>query len=525
MILVLLAPLFIRMPVWGDTTTFDIAARTTLRKGYSYREILRVGMPGMVWWQAGVRSLVGWSSQALRVADLVFLSMILWLLARGTQPRELPVAASVWIAAVLYLSYTSATEWSHCQPDMWMCLPALGALFLRQRQAASLVAGGVGPRVIAWRALWEGVLWGLAFLVKPFILTSAVPCLLLVMLWTLQALRKRETAAVLAADVAGLLCGGLIVGALSVALLVLGGDWAAFVHAAFGGWGSDYFRGFASLGLRSLKAFFGPLWPWSMLHLAAVPLALLILVRSVRRRLPGTAGREPEGRLALLAAFYLGWFFQANYVQRQFEYHLTPALLLAWALVLGWGWMRLPRVAAASAVGAAVIALVLLHPLLKAERLAVWVDCWVSADSDRLEDTLADKELPGGTAWQDLRVVSRFLREQLVRDREVTCWHFSAIPLLMDLDLEPSCQFLYPGNDLVLVPGFRETILNEVMHSPQRFVVLDLRMLGFTDEDCRQKLTRVPELVGAFRPVTVFHAGCYLLLELPPGGAGAGPRS
>jgi hypothetical protein len=510
------------MPTWGDSVTFDIAARSTLRKGYSYREILRVGLPGMVWWQAALRSLVGWSSEALRAADLLFFAAIVWLLVRGTQPRELPVAASVWMAVVLALSYSSATEWSHCQPDMWMCLPALGALLLRQRQAPLPLAGDGSRVMIARRALGEGVLWGLAFLVKPFILCAAVPCLVLVMLWTSLVVRKRDAFALLVADSAGLLAGGLLVGALSVALLAFGGDWAAFLQGAFGGWGADYFRGFTDLGLRSRRAFFGPLWPWSLLHLAALPLAVLIVVRSVWRRRPTIPGRHGDGgRLALLAAFYLGWFFQANYLQRQFEYHLTPALLLAWAVVLGWGWLCLPRLAAGIAVGAAVLGLVLLHPVLKAERLAIWADCWVSADSDRLRDTLATKELPGGTSWQDLRVVIEFLRQQGARNREVTCWHFSAIPLLMELDLDPSCRFLYPGNDLPLVPAFRDTILNEVMHSPQRFVVIDLRMLGFSDEKCRQQLEGLPDLAKAFRPLSAFHSGCYLVLVLRSGG-GAG---
>src|SRR5262249_20507355 len=133
-----LVPLFVRMAVWGDCTLFDLAARSLLRHGSCYREMFLHGPPGMIWAQLAVRSLVGWDSVGLRAADLVIFAAAVWLLARGTQPRELPRAVSVGIAAVLFLCYSSATEWSHCQPDTWMLLPSLGALYLRQRQAAAL---------------------------------------------------------------------------------------------------------------------------------------------------------------------------------------------------------------------------------------------------------------------------------------------------------------------------------------------------------------------------------------------------
>jgi hypothetical protein len=543
--LVAIVPLFLRMATWGDTTLFDLAARSLLRKGHFYDEVFTHGPPGMIWFQAAVRSLVGWSSVALRAADFVIFTAVVWFLARGTQPQGLSRAASVWIAAALYLCYFSATEWSHCQTDGWLLLPSLGALCLRQRQAAALVGFDTAARVLAWRALAEGVLWGTAFVMKPFVLVSAIPCLLLVWLPAFGGLRKRGALRRLACDAGGILAGGLLVGGAAVAALYLTGDWSEFLASTFGSWNKDYAALTDSWWGRTVTAFVDWPRPWKALHGLAIPVALLLIGRSLWVRTRPADAAAGWSRLGLLAAFYLGSFLQANYLQIQFEYQTLPALLLAWAVVLGaFAWLS-PRAALAGALPAAVLALAVYnHPLLTANRLALWADCWKPGDSDRLKDALAVNKWGGHTSWLDLRGAALFLQTHGARDREVTCLHWSAIPLYTELGIEPSNRFVFPWTRMGFFPSFKQTIWVETMRSPQRFVVVDLWELGQRESTYRTRMmfppgaldpfgprNPLPErdqwekpgergVFDPFKPRGLYHSGRYAVLELaPPPGA------
>jgi hypothetical protein len=526
-VLLAIVPLLIRMAVWDDSTLFDLAARSLLRRGYCYRELFIHGPPGMVLCQFAVRSLVGWSSEALRAADLVIFSAAVWLLVRGVQPRGLPRTASVWIAAALYLCYFSATEWAHCQSDEWMLLPALGALCLRQRQAAALVDTSVPGRVLARRALAEGVLWGVAFLIKPFVVFSGVPCLLVALVPASRVLRKQGARRRLAVDVTGLLIGGSLVGLGSVAALYFSGDWSEFLASTFGGWNSDYARQSNDWGTRTIYAFHGWQWPWSALLVAAIPLALVLIGAALRSRADPSAVDITGGalRLPLLAAFFLGWFFQSNYLQMQYEYHTLPAVLLGWALVLGWVCGLAPRPVVAVALPAVVLVSAYFNPMLTADRLALWGKCWVSADSDRLKDELARNRRGGHTSWQDLRGVTRYLQDRGARDREVTCWQYSTIPFYTESGLEPSNRFVFPGDRLGFFPSFKQTIMDETMNSPQRFVVMDLLALGIPEANYRQQMRFPRGMFDPFKPAAVYHSGRYVVLWLgPPPGPGNKPR-
>src|SRR5262249_36748989 len=158
-------------------------------------------------------------------------------------------------------------------------------------------------------------------------------------------------------------------------------------------------------------------------------------------------------RLPLLAAFYLGWFLQANFIQRQFEYHVLSALLLAWAVVLGWVASWRPRLPLAAAVAAAGVWLAADPPPVGAHRPSVWAAGWPPKAPDRLKDRLSSNHTVGRTTWQDLRGVMRYLQQHHAGDREVTCWHFSAIPLYTELRLEPSTRFVFPGQRIADFPS------------------------------------------------------------------------
>jgi hypothetical protein len=509
--LVVFVPLFLRLAIWGDCTLFDLAARSLLRRGHWYEEVFFHGPPGMVWLQAAVRSLVGWSSEALRAADLAMLAGVLWLLARGAQPRDMPRHVSIWIAVVVFLCYTSATECGQCQSDGWMLLPALGALCLRQRQAPALVAAEPG-RGFAWRALAEGVLWGVAFDIKPFVIVPAIPCVLLAWAAPLRALPGRAALRRVALDLAGLLAGGLLVGAGSVAALYVSGDWPAFVASTVSSWNAEYARLAASSGwwVRTVQAL--TLWvhPWGALHVPAVLLAGFVIGAAVRRLIRRGGPDVCPGRLPLLAAFYLGWFFQANYLQIQFEYQVLPAFLVAWALALGTLWRVAPRLTPALVIPTVVVSLLFTHPLLAAYRIKKWADCWASADSDGLKDWLSLNRNGGHVSWHDLRGVADYCRLHEARDREITCWNWSPIPLYIQMDVEPSTRFVCPGMRMGYFPDHKDEIQREARESPQRFLVID-----------SAELHRPPPGYGPHDFAAVHRSGRYVVLVLAyPRGTG-----
>ena len=514
--LIVLAPMIVHRSTWGDSTLFDLAARSILRRGSCYRDVFMHGPPGMVWAQLGVRCLVGWSSVGLQIADLIIFSAAVWLLVRTTQPADSPPVGSLWLAVVLYLCYFTTTEWAHCQPDVWMLVPALGALALRQRQTVELIGIDPSDRTLALPAVGEGVLWGTALLMKPFVAVPAVTCVLVSTMLTLSPLRKQRLTRRLAVDAAGLLLGGLVVGVTSVAILWISGDWNEFLASTFGGWNNDYARFSGDWGHRTVQALTCWPWPWTALHALAVPMAVVLIGRAVRERRAGREASERGTRLALLGALYLGWFFQANYLQLQFEYHIVPALLLAWGVVFGTLWSFVPRLTVALLLPATAIGLAVGVPLLKPDRLEFWADCWREGDSDRLKEALASNNGGGHTSWPDLRGAINFLREKGAGDREVTCWHWSGIALYTELAIEPSTRFVFPGSRMGYFPTFNRIIADEVMHSPQRYVVIDLLALPGTPPNYRDNIKFPPRAFEPFQPVNICHSGRYVVLELAP---------
>src|SRR3954465_12957366 len=134
-------PLFLRMPLWADVTLYDLAARNVLAGGIHYRDVFDPNPPGLVGVRVAVRSLLGWRPEAIRLFDFGVVSGVILLLLRW-----LPPGRRVWAALLLYLFYLGTSEWCHCQRDVWMLLPALAALRLRQRNLDDATARyGVSP--------------------------------------------------------------------------------------------------------------------------------------------------------------------------------------------------------------------------------------------------------------------------------------------------------------------------------------------------------------------------------------------
>src|SRR6266542_1383801 len=166
-------PLFVRMPVTSDVAFYDTCAHYVLRGGALERDLFFLPPPGMVWSLVLIRSLLGWSSEAVRLADLVVVSAIIWLLGRWLRAAGLSRAARVWATVLLFAFYLSTSEWSHAQPDAWMLLPAMAALHLRLRLVQALTGEPVPTRGTTALSLLEGMCWAAACLFKPFVALPA----------------------------------------------------------------------------------------------------------------------------------------------------------------------------------------------------------------------------------------------------------------------------------------------------------------------------------------------------------------
>src|SRR5262249_2068566 len=156
----------------------------------------------------------------------------------------------VLLLAVIYLFYFSVGEWSHCQSDLWMMLPALVALALHLR-----VLPWLEP--LPGRAFLQGLAWGVAFLIKPFVALPAVGAVRFD-----RRLYQRHWRLAIVTECAGILLGGLVVGSAAVLWLRWTGNWRFFYEATFAGWNQDYFFGAEGPAYRTehLLTWF---WPWT----------------------------------------------------------------------------------------------------------------------------------------------------------------------------------------------------------------------------------------------------------------------
>src|SRR5579871_1552085 len=222
LILAVGVPLFLCMPLWWDVLHYDFCARALLHGGVLYRDAHDNNLPGMTWMQAAVRAVVGWRPEMLRLADLGILAVVWTLLLRWV-PGNGFSRPRMWAAVALAAFYLSTPEICHCQRDGWLLLPATLALVVRDRQLRRLTRGdgaAFGPAVL------EGLCWGAAVWIKPFIAIPALAC------WVMSVVclcrRTGFRFGPLLRDASGLLTGGLLAGALGLAWLAWTGAWTEF---------------------------------------------------------------------------------------------------------------------------------------------------------------------------------------------------------------------------------------------------------------------------------------------------------
>jgi hypothetical protein len=552
-------PLFLCLGLTSDASQWDLCTRTVLHGGVLYRDALENNLPGMLWLHALVRSVCGWRPEVLRAADLLVLGAVVWLLVRRLPSRGL--APRLALAGVLLLFYFSTAEWCHCQRDPWLLLPALLALGLRQRQVLLTVGRISNPSGPHGRfekpsyrakhlagAFLEGVLWGAAFWLKPFVAVPALACWAVSVLGV-RALSRSEhgkpvgVTAVLA-DGGALLAGGLTAGAAGVAWLWASGTWPAFADVVFG-WNREYVvHRMVAIDLPTLLlGLVVRLFPWVLVHVAAGPLALL----HVRRLLSGSLAAPPAETVgtALLSALYLGWLVQAVCLQQLFDYVHVPAVLLGLtvlavsAVAIADCKLQIANLSVQSAIchlpsamakpvplvrGRLVAAFFLLcvllgyGPVLRA-RLPLWPRCVAEGSTPELRDRLM---LLKNMSWSDLDRVRDYLRKRGVRDGELTCYSAPTIPLYLDLDVRPSTRHFLLQHVLAMFPRHRDLVLHELTSSGQRFLVCDLLWYGLNarEEDLEAAADAlVPPLPRRWHEPypwserIVFRSGRYVVLE------------
>ena len=508
-VLVINAPAFLCMGLDPDAMQWDLGTRTVLRGEIPYQDWKENNLPGMLWLHVLIRSLLGWRSEVLRAADGLIVLTLIWQLTRW-----LPSSASrntrLGIAGVLLVFYLSTSEWCHCQRDVWMLLPALLALSLRLRQVRRLSGPETRARRIMRKAFVEGILWGIAFWIKPVVVVPAFLCWLLSarLVWLGDGSARK-----IFLDAGGVISGGLACGAAGVSWLVAVGAWPSFAEILFV-WNREYIATDVSGGHRwlLLAGFAIRFFPWLLIHFLAVPMAVGQIANTMIR---SRQTREDDVQ-TLLAGFYLGWLLQAVCLQHLYDYVQIPPIFLG-LTVVACRYATSGRPFTRRLVPAMFLVFVLARfPALCANRLNVWARCCREGSTAALRDRLT---LLPKVSWSDLERVKSFLRDQRVGDGELSCTHMSAIHLYRELDVNPATPFAFLQSPLISFRSRQGALFAEVAASRQRFLVCDAEGFGMEklraalhwDED--PEYTPPPSLYPWSNRL-VFRSGRYLVFRL-----------
>jgi hypothetical protein len=483
LILAVGVPIFLCMPVSFDISHYDICSRNLLRGGVHYRDTFDNNLPGIVWLQAGIRWLIGWRSESLHAVDLLFFSIDVMLLLPWVRRR-----ARVWTAAALYAFYLFLPEPCPCQRDIWMFLPALVGLTLRRRQVGRLSQPAASVFSVAGPSFLEGLCWGAAVWIKPFVFVPGLACWLVSLLLVRQARPGRK--GLLIADLLGLLAGGMFIGALGLLVLWRSGSWPYFWEILLV-WNRDYGAVSQRLDVRfcNLGIFLYLFLPWSLAPCVAVYYALAALRRELAGGKAPVRPSEPiRPRVALLAAFFLGWLFQAVFFQLTHQYVLSVTVIPAVVLIAAlYQWQEVSLIPATMRMCCVALLALVWTMAFQFDRLPLWARCFREGSTPELKSLLGMRK---GTAYtvdaKPLAEVERYLVSQNARDGEVTCMSGCTHPLYLDLNLKPSTRFPQVEMTCLFFTKHTQEVLAELNASRQRFIVSDIVWTGLTPEEAAE---------------------------------------
>jgi hypothetical protein len=486
-LLVLSIPIVVCMPLTSDTVLFDLQAKIVLNGGALYRDVIEPNLPGVVWIHILVRTLVGWTSEAIRLIDLALFGFSAGLLsaiavaARNSRRDVSPNSeasgnissetTSVFLRIrdalseisvpllFLCLFYLSRNEWCHCQRDTWMLLPAVLAMLCRD---ASLSRRE--HRMFSKFAMLEGVFWGVAFWIKPHVAVSVV---LLCLAEIVTSAQRRLTLSRIA--VVGF--GGLFCAVPGIIWLVNTGAWSSFVDMQLN-WNPEYLAsGRSRKTMERVGMMMVRFHPWWLVHLIALPVSVKLMRDYFRM-----AGRDSEAtefvgirRQASLSMLYLSWFLQACLLQHAMDYIQVPPVMLGIAVITSVP-VRRPSVVRRTLLTAAATLGFLMSPQLWPERLSLWFVCVQEGSSTAVRAELAQGRFPD---WKNLQQVVEFLQRQNVRSGDVTCVNVHSLHIYDALRILPSTRYPAVAVLMELFPSRRDQIETAVRTSGHRFVVTD----------------------------------------------------
>jgi len=533
LLLIVSVPLMLCMPLTADPALYDLQAETVLEGGVLYRDIVEPNLPGIVWAHIAVRSLFGWSEYALKSVDLVIvglITLILCLWYRDVTRTESgpPVTERVFMALMLLWFYFGTSEWCHCQRDTWMFLPALLALLLRRRQIERQDNDASGASIFRWGFV-EGLVWATGFWIKPFIAIPALAAMLLG--WILVRNKSR-----IGTDIAGVLCGGLVIGGLGTGWLITSGTWPHFWEMAIE-WNPTYFEvgrerwTWDRLWRQQLR-----FYPFTLAHLIALPVAVKALIQCRRPA-------DDNDRLSdtLLSAVYLGWLFQTFFLQHLFDYIHVPEVMLALTLairavsgsldfrIVSQDSVKAGTCMRAPLAGICVLLAMAFSPATDWSRIQHWKACLTEGSTPAVKTGLQHFPLPD---WTELQPALDFLRQQELNDGELTIHNVYVVHAYRELNLKPSTRFVYLD---VLTRVFRDhqdEIVESLDRSGHRFILSSLLENGMTPDQYRDR-TGAHALPEAFpqdhlnefpyqHPV-VFRSGQYVIHEVQGSAAPLNP--
>lgn len=551
LLVVISAPIVVCMPLTSDTVLYDLQAKTVQTGGVLYRDILEPNLPGVVWIHLLVREIGDWSSEAMRIADLLIVGSavaILAMLVRFTTTRVTSSAASktsetltipnsqasmqlgakpfsacgffTLAAAVFYLS---RNEWCHCQRDSWMLLPVAAAVWLRlirsnrwpefpshtadgrehdgRGQALPAAKSGQASRR-ALAAICEGVLWGIAFWIKPHVAVTVIALTAFALATTSR--RRAELQ-----NTGWILLGGVLAGMPGIFWLMKSDAWLHFWDMQLT-WNPEYLdAGQSRRSWHRVWLMIVRFHPWWLVHAIAVPAAALHLWRYATRS-PSTCPSHAHGSMpavSVLAVVYISWLSQSLVLQHAMDYIQVPPVILGLAFLAGCRWptVTLPTVKMPTAKlpslpnakepaftvpsgGAAdqpsgpsqclceglavafLVFAVLVSPQLQPSRLRLWMTCLSEGTSRASMTILACGRFPD---WQQLDEVEQFLMRQKIGPGDLTCYNVHCIHAYERLNVLPSTRYVGISALLELFPSRRQQILNTVETSGHRFLVAD----------------------------------------------------
>ncbi|MBX3443089.1 MAG: hypothetical protein KF774_11845 [Planctomyces sp.] len=487
-VLAALGPPFLCAPPGPDPAMYDVQARTVLDGGVLYRDVVEPNLPGAVWIHLAVRRCAGWSSEALRAFDLAWFLATAVLAAAFVRGSGRGAAALRGLVVLALIGgYASLSEWCHCQRDVWLLPFALGALHLRVRAVESADRSEAMSTRARLRRISEGVLWGLAVWLKPHIILPAIAALAAGELAVRRSTSRSGPAQRLGRELAEMVSGGLLVGAIGSAWLIATGAWQP-MWTMLREWNPEYLA--ASAARWTWPRFWtmqARMAPWSLIQIAAAATAFAKLRNVIALR--GHADRAAASRNAVLAGAWLGWCVQAIFLQHLFDYVYVPGLVLGATLVASAQARSLSeRLEARSLRIVAASLLVGVSLILNAGWVAAWPQCVREGSTPAVRDRLA--RLPV-TNWSELSQVEAFLAAEMIRDGELTAYHTHTVHLLRQLDIRPSTRFVLTETHIRLFPSRTTEIKAALDASGQQYIVVNLLEAGY--ETAIPRTDRDPE--------------------------------